>query len=87
MALYQEVDKTVDQGNDCDVFYRDCQCFLQFFMNPAQAVHLKKKDFLKSFANNSDKVENYMREDKLKPKNEADLIRIVEYYNTLAASD
>ena len=83
-ALYQEVDNTVDGNNECDIFYRDCQCFLQFFMNPATPVLEKKKDFVMSFANNGDEVKDFMKQDKLKPKNEDDLMKIVAYYNGIS---
>lgn len=84
VALYQKVDNSVGESGDGNVFYRDCHCFLQFFMNPAQPVNVKRKDFVKSFANHGDMIEDFMRRDKLKPKNEEDLIRIVEYFNANA---
>jgi len=43
----------------------------------------KKKDFVKSFANNGDNIKEFMKEGNLKPRNEEDLTRIIEYYNTL----
>lgn len=87
-ALYQEVDPDDPQSvGDCGVFYKDCQCFMQFFLNPAQPVLKNKKDFVKSFANNGDKVKDYMRSDNLKPKNEEDLAKIVDYYNSIVTSE
>lgn len=82
-ALYHEVDS--DQGSSPvdNCFYRDCKCFLQFFMNPATPVYDKKKDFVKSFANNGDNIKEFMKEANLKPRDEEDLINIIDYYNKL----
>ncbi len=82
-ALYHEVDS--DQGSSTmdNCFYRDCQYFLQFFMNPASQVLDKKKDFVKSFANNGDNIKEFMKKGNLKPRNEEDLTRIIDYYNNL----
>ncbi|MCF8365903.1 MAG: hypothetical protein K9H16_08980 [Bacteroidales bacterium] len=82
-ALYHEVDETESYAGNEDCFYRDCQCFLQFFMNPASPVQIKKNDFIKSFANNSKDVKNYIKEEGLKPKNEEDLVQIIDFYNRL----
>lgn len=80
-ALYHEVD---EDGNSNDFgFYRNCNCYLQFFMNPATQVQKKRKDLAMSFASNGDVVLDFMRDEKLKPKNDTDLIRVVEYYNGL----
>jgi len=81
VALYHEVGR--DNGSGTDSFYRDCNCYLQFYMNPATPVLNKRRDFAMSFASNGDDVMDFMKDVKLKPKNESDLIRIVEYYNSL----
>lgn len=81
VALYHEVGQ--NNGSGTDSFYRDCNCYLQFYMNPATMVQKKRRDFAMSFASNGDDVMDYMKDVKLKPKNEGDLVRIVEYYNTL----
>lgn len=81
VALYHEVGKENSSGTDS--FYRDCNCYLQFFMNPASPVQKKRRDFAMSFASNGGDVMDYMKDVNLKPKNETDLIRIVEYYNNL----
>ncbi len=81
-ALYHEVEEEGEKsGENC--FYRDCQCYLQFFMNPASRVQKKRKDLALSFASNGDEVLDYMRDAKLKLKHEDDLVKIVEYYNSL----
>jgi len=82
-ALYHEVDSDYGNSSADNCFYRDCQCFLQFFMNPATPVLDKKKDFVKSFANNGDNIKDFMKEGNLKPRNEEDLTRIIDYYNNL----
>jgi len=82
-VLYHEVDSDQRSSTAGDCFYRDCHCFLQFFLNPASPVLDKKKDFVKSFANNGDNIKEFMKEGNLKPRNEEDLTRIIEYYNTL----
>jgi hypothetical protein len=80
-ALYHEVD---DEGNaGSEGFYRQCNCYLQFFMNPATSVQKKRKDLAMSFASNGDDVLDYMKDEKLKPKNDEDLAKVVEYYNSL----
>lgn len=80
-ALYHDVEEGSElSGNN---FYRDCNCYLQFFLNPATPVLKKRKDFAMSFASNGDQVFDYMKDAKLKPKNEADLVNIVEYYNSI----
>ncbi len=80
-ALYHEID---DQESSFDYgFYRDCNCYLQFFMNPATPVNKKRKDLALSFASNGEEVLDYMKDEKLKPNNDADLVKIVEYYNSL----
>lgn len=81
VALYHEVDQSSQESTDCDVFYRDCQCFLQFFLNPACPVEPKKNDFVMSFASKGESIKTFMKNNKLNPKNEEDLSRIVDYYN------
>lgn len=80
-ALYHEVDQDNNYANDS--FYRDCHCYLQFYLNPASPVQTKRREFARSFASNGGEVMDYMKNVNLKPKNEMDLIRIVEYYNSL----
>jgi len=80
-ALYHEVDAEGNSGSEG--FYRQCNCYLQFFMNPATSVQKKRKDLAMSFANNGDEVLAFMKGEKLKPKNDADLAKVVEYYNSL----
>lgn len=82
-ALYHELDESGKNLGSEECFYRDCQCFLQFFMNPASPVLKKKNDFVKSFANNGDNVKAFMKDEGLKPKNEEDLVQIVNFYNGL----
>lgn len=80
-ALYHELEEGDEPGTDS--FYRSCRCYLQFYMNPASCVQKKRKDLAMSFASNGDEVMDYMKDVKLKPKNEDDLVKIVEYYNSL----
>jgi hypothetical protein len=83
VATYHEVDPSGSSTIADDCFYRDCQCFIQFFKNPAAPVSSSKKDFIRSFANNGEEVKAYMKQEKLKAKHETDLIKIVDYYNTI----
>ncbi len=82
-ALYHELDPDGNDTGSDEGFYRDCHCYMQFFMNPATPVQVRKKHFLNSFASNSDDINALMKQENLKPKNEADLIKIVDYYNSL----
>ena len=82
-ATFQEIDPSGSSTIADDCFYRDCQCFIQFFMNPAAAVSNSKKELIRSFANKGEEVKAYMKQEKLKAKREADLIKIVDYYNSI----
>jgi hypothetical protein len=44
----------------------------------------KKKDFLKSFPKQENELKSYLKKEKLNPKNEDELITIVEYLSTLS---
>lgn len=43
----------------------------------------KKNDFLKAFPKQASKLKSYLKSNKLNPKNEDELIEIIEYLNTL----
>ncbi len=83
VATYHEIDPSGSSTVADDCFYRDCQCFIQFFKNPATAVSSSKKELIRSFANKGEEVKAYMKQEKLKAKREADLIKIVDYYNSI----
>jgi len=82
-ALYYEVDQTENGGLEANCFFRDCHCFIQFYLNPAASVQPKKKDFVQSFASNGNDVKEFMKQNNLKPKNVEDLKKVVDFYNSL----
>lgn len=47
------------------------------------SAFVSKKDFQKLLPENQDEILSFMKENKLKPKKEEDLIQIVNYYNSL----
>jgi hypothetical protein len=80
-ARYQVKDQTTRNTDDCGVFYRDCNCFLQFGDRPAEVVSRKKKHFVDSFGDQEEKIQEIMRLEKLKNNREDDLRKIVAFYN------
>jgi hypothetical protein len=57
--------------------------FIQKEGNPATKISSKTKEFLKCFPDNNNLISNYLKADKLKVKKEEDLIKIIDYYNSL----
>ena len=49
----------------------------------AQVLPLKKKQILKLFPDNADKISAYIKTNKVKTSKEADLIQLFNYINTL----
>ena len=52
--------------------------------NSFELLPTKKKSFLKFFNEDSKKIKDYLKKEGLKLKNEADLIQIIEFINTLS---
>jgi len=48
-----------------------------------KTIPTKKKQFLKFFSNHETKLKTYLKQNKLNPKNEIDLIEIIEYLSTI----
>jgi hypothetical protein len=82
-ARYQVKDQSSQSSDECDVFYRDCNCFLQFGDRPAEVVSSKKKTFVGSFGNQGEKINRMMRLERLKTNREDDLRKIVAFYNLI----
>lgn len=80
-ARYHVKDQSPQSTDECGVFYRDCNCFLQFGDRPATVVSQKRKTFLSSFGNQGEKIKKMMRLERLKTNQEDDLRKIVAYYN------
>jgi len=49
----------------------------------ANIIKLKKKDILNLLADKKNEVESYVSNEKLDYKNEGDVIKIINYYNSL----
>lgn len=54
--------------------------YIKVGANSAEEVDLKKKDVLNAI--NDDKVEKYIKQNKLKFKDESDLIKVAQYYDS-----
>jgi len=73
----------LSSAGDREEFIRECNCFLKFGDQPAMALGNRKKDFIGCFGEEADKIEAYMKNGRLKHKNQPDLLDIVAYYNRL----
>jgi len=82
-AMFYTKDPGREDSDECGIFYRDCNCFLQFGNKPATTVSNKRKNFISAFGNQAESISNLMRTENLKPSREADLQRIVAFYNLL----
>lgn len=48
-----------------------------------KTIPTKKKQFLKFFSNHETKLKTYLKQNKLNPRNEIDLIKIIDYLSTI----
>ncbi len=74
-------------GVDCreDLFYKECNCFLQFGETMAEPVNLKRKDFVQLFGDDAGRMNRFIRKNKLKIKEQQDLRHIIAFYNHISA--
>jgi len=78
-----ETHQRMDISGDKQEFIRECNCFLKFGNNPARELENRKKDFIACFEEDSQSISAFMKQGKLKYKNQDDLLEIVDYYNVL----
>jgi len=71
-------------GSDADAFVKYKQLYYQQ-TNGSEVIHLKKrkKDVRKVFADKYDLVERYIRKEKINLKDEKELVKLFNYYNSL----
>jgi len=85
IKFYEE--KEAHSGYDSyipPVFKRENdKLFIGFKDHSAKEIPRKKKDIFKLFKDKEKEIEKYTKDQKLNPKKENDLIKIVLYYNTL----
>jgi len=58
-----------------------------FYKEELKLISLKSKKFLESFGILKNQIDSFMKSNKLKPINEADLIKIINYFNSLLVED
>ena len=64
-------------------FLDETAYYLKFPDRPALEVPSKKKDFISLFKNNQNDISAFIKQNRLKTNNQADLEKIVEFYLTL----
>lgn len=82
-AYFKKTSETQKVNCSEDFFRKNCQCYLQFNLRPAEPVPLSKKDFVKYFGDDAGRLKRMMRKENLKLRREADVITLVSYYNSL----
>jgi len=87
VVLYHVVDEQeaelMPSSQDKSEFLRDCNCYLQFGDTPAVKASHNKKELISCFKEDQDKVEDFIKQNDIKMKSEADLKAVVDFYNTL----
>ncbi len=75
--------KAMDVGNGELRMIQDSKYLIQFGDTPAEALPKYKKRAGKLFKGHEKEVLNYMKKNKLAPKHEDEIIRIIKYYDSL----
>ncbi|APY08744.1 hypothetical protein BWZ20_10700 [Winogradskyella sp. J14-2] len=84
IEYHEKEEATTNYGSEKPARYeRADDVYFIKINNELKPIPTKKKQFLKFFPNKEKELKSYMKDQKLNPKNEVDLIKIIEYLTSI----